>query len=255
MGLAPPDETPEPKPTSKKPAPASSSDPYANYTTAASLGITDEDAAKAVAEAEARQKEGTIGQWERVIKPKAYVPPPVPTGGFAPTRGVKKEEEDVKPDSNAQAGVSASLGLGQEEEEHPVEAAKKRGFLTEKSALPFDDDDDDPLASLGPIKLKKRRLTVKEQQAIEDEAAAKVRERAAAEGEAQRRGANTGWAAANVAEDEEFDPLAGLGLPAEGEGAAGAEEAKPAVEEEKPKVASGGFKKRKMHGAGAVRKK
>lgn len=254
MGLAPPEETPDAPPAGKKPtASKTSSDPFANYTTAANLGITDEDATKAKEEAEARQKEGTIGQWERVVRMPKPAPPPVPTGGAAPSGGAKKEEdgEDVKP---GQAAVSASLGLGQEDAENPVEAAKKRGFLTERSALPFDDDEDDPLASLGPIKIKKRRLTVKEQQQIDDEAAEKLRAREEAQEAAKRRGAQgTGWEAANVEDDEEFDPLAGLGVPEQVEEAEGEFEKKPEVEEEKPKVASG-FKKRKMHGAGSVRK-
>ncbi|KAF8518723.1 hypothetical protein JB92DRAFT_2901362 [Gautieria morchelliformis] len=51
---------PGPKP---KPPPPKPSDPYANYTTAASLGITDPDADRLIGEAKARQSEGRAGDW------------------------------------------------------------------------------------------------------------------------------------------------------------------------------------------------
>ncbi|CAL1706497.1 unnamed protein product [Somion occarium] len=55
-----------------KPA-ARSSDPYANYTTAQSLGITDPDEERAKAEAERRRTEGVAGEWQFV--PVETTPP------------------------------------------------------------------------------------------------------------------------------------------------------------------------------------
>ncbi|GAA5868536.1 hypothetical protein JCM8547_003178 [Rhodosporidiobolus lusitaniae] len=271
MGLPAPSSSEPSTSTKPKPKPSaassstSSADPYANYTTAASLGLKDEHAEKQNAEAEQRQKEGVIGQWERVVKPRAPAPKPaVPTGGFAPVGGVKKEdneEEEEKPDL-LREGQGDGRTLGGEEDDHPVDVAKKRGFLTEKSASGlYFDDEDDALASLNPIKLKKRRLTVKEQRQLEVEAEEEARRKEEAEREAERRGARvgSGWEAADMSRDGEFDPLAGMGAGEEKEGGEGGEEQKPEVkaeevEEEKPKVQSG-FKKRKMHGAGLARKR
>ncbi|GAA6008683.1 hypothetical protein JCM10207_001685 [Rhodosporidiobolus poonsookiae] len=275
MGLAPPVPSTSASASafssSSKPAPAppKPSDPYANYTTAASLGLVDEHAEKLKAEREARAKEGTIGGWERVVrppKPKAEVP----TGGLLPVgagvgvkKEVKDEGDDVKPDVGA-VGAGDAAAAAAEEDDGPVyQRAKKRGFLSEKAAapsFPSDDDDDDPLAGLGEIKLKKRRLTVREQQAEAEAAEAKRAEEKQRKREARERGAGGGWSAGRADEDEGFDPLAGLGVPVaaegEGEGAAGGEEggegaeAKPVAEEEEKKpAAGGGFKKRKMLGA------
>lgn len=147
-----------------------------------------------------------------------------------------------------------------------VEAAKKRGFLSEKSAVSYDDDDDDPLAKIGPIKLKKRRLTVKEQQAEEEARLAKQREveEILKAREESRGGGNRGWAqldrSALEAEEAEFDPLAGLEMPTEaadepelgpGDGEDGDEKKAPlaAPVGEKPEPAGGLFKKRKRPGA------
>ncbi|GAA5840625.1 hypothetical protein JCM11251_004172 [Rhodosporidiobolus azoricus] len=278
MGLSAPDPVPTPSSSKPKPAaPKSSSDPYANYTTAENLGLKDDFAEQLKKEQEQREKEGTIGQWQRVVKPqhslggKGKAPEVVPTGGFVKVKK-ESEAEETEPllipagDVVPPAGTGATAGAEAEEDDtHPVSQAKKRGFLTEKTAPSYLDDDDD-LPSLGPIKLKKRRLTVKEQAALQAEEEEKRRAEEEQVQVAKERKTGGGWAAARLDEDEGFDPLAGLAppVPVEGEAEAGAAEAeKPDVkleEEEKPQVAAatpaaGGFKKRKMHGAGATRKK
>ncbi|GAA6040676.1 hypothetical protein JCM8097_000871 [Rhodosporidiobolus ruineniae] len=271
-------EAPEPSTSSSssaaaKPKPAASSDPYANYTTAANLGIKDEAAEKLKEEQAKREKEGVIGEWQRVVKPRqAYVPPAaatVPTGGFvSEAKGKVKAEdggEDVKPNLVGNLAPPIPPAASAEDAaEHPYDllSSKKRTFLTEKTAASlYDDEDDMPIA---PIKLKKQRLTVKEQTALDAAAAEERQRKEEAEREAERRGAarGGGWAAADVAEDEGFDPLAGLApVPAVAEGGGGEgtaeekQEDKPAVVEEKKPALGGGFKKRKMHGAGAARKK
>ncbi|GAA5976778.1 hypothetical protein JCM10908_005628 [Rhodotorula pacifica] len=313
MGLPPPEPVAVPVASSSKPAPAPApkpADPFANYTTAASLGIRDEAAERAAADAERRQNEGVIGQWEKVVKPRqAPVPSTEGEGkgkrraagwegeGFAgrtvlrpelgATGGIKSEEpngdglEDRKPAIGTE-GPSSDVKprrLDEEEEEEDehtlgvVEAAQKRGFLSEKKALPslYDSDpEDDPLAKLGPIKLKKRRLTVKEQQAEEEARLAKkteVEEILKAREESRRMGGGAGrkgWEAVEVGADGEegFDPLAGLEVPnpeeaepeegaAEGAQRDGEQDGRPPAQDEetKPVQPAGLFKKRKRPGA------
>ena len=78
-----------------KPPPPKPSDPYANYTTAASLGISDPDVDRLIEEAKVRQSEGRAGDWV-VVAPS---PPPLPeSGGMSITSavdGVKSEQEVV----------------------------------------------------------------------------------------------------------------------------------------------------------------
>jgi WW domain-binding protein 4 len=56
--------TPIQKPTAAKPP--KPSDPWANYTTAASLGYTDPEEERMKAEAERRRTQGVAGEWEVV---------------------------------------------------------------------------------------------------------------------------------------------------------------------------------------------
>ncbi|BGO89916.1 hypothetical protein NBRC10512_003755 [Rhodotorula toruloides] len=284
MGLPPP--APAPTASSSKPKPAASGppDPYTNYTTASSLGIKDEEAEREAEMRALRQKEGRIGEWERVVKPSStyveqgkgkarereegLVGRPV-LGGQAGGSVKREDGEDVKPDPTAANGVagssttSARNGDDEEEDEasNPIGAAKKRGFLTEKTLA---DDDDDPLASLAPIKLKKRRLTVKEQQAEEEARLEKEREKEEARKLARESGAKGGWQQVDLAQegDEEFDPLADIVAQKEEEERRKREEEeaeerrrKEELEEDKPKVSTSGFKKRKMAGAAAARKR
>ncbi|GAA5933276.1 hypothetical protein JCM1841_006576 [Sporobolomyces salmonicolor] len=229
-------------PPKARPA-AASSDPYANYTTAASLGIVDEEADRQAAEAELRQKEGRIGEWERVVRPKP--PAPAPSGAFAafpPSAAAGDADADPKPDT--------------EDDPKPV----KKGYFTEKS-LAFDDDEFDP-ASVG-VKLKRKRVTLKEEEEEEERArqAKEREERDEREREARDKQASRGgrgsWQEAEVKSEPmlEFD----TSVKSEEDGdAAGATTALPGAEEpeEKPAVStSGGFKKRKMLGANAARRK
>ncbi|GAA5858306.1 hypothetical protein JCM1840_001141 [Sporobolomyces johnsonii] len=222
-------------PPKPRPAAAASSDPYANYTTAASLGIVDEEAERQAAEAELRQKEGRIGEWERVVRPK---PPPsaaAPLPSSTTTAGEGEGDGESKPGT----------------EDDPPERVKK-GYFTEKS-LAFDDDEFDP-ASVG-IKLKRKRATLKEEEAQQTKER-EEREREAREEQASQ-GVRGSWQEAEV----KSEPMLEFDAPVKSDedgGAAGAVAALPGAEatEEKPAVSKGGgFKKRKMLGAGAARKK
>ncbi|BGP23106.1 WW domain-binding protein 4 [Rhodotorula toruloides] len=287
MGLPPPAALAAASSSKPKPSAPGPSDPYANYTTASSLGIVDEEAEREAELRAVRQQEGRIGEWERVVKPSAtYVEQQGkgkareradglvgrPVLGEQARGVVKREEgEDVKPDPHAADGSMSSSATavkrGDDEEEdegsNPIGAAKKRGFLTEKTL--GDDDDDDPLASLAPIKLKKRRLTVKEQQAQEEARLAQEREKEEARSRARESGAKGGWQQVDLAQegDEGFDPFAeAVALDEEEEGRKREEDEgeerrgkEEQQEDNKPKVSTSGFKKRKMAGAAAARKK
>lgn len=322
MGLPPPADPSSSRSSSSsssRPTPAAPppkpTDPYANYTTAASLGYRDEVAERAAAEAEQRQNEGVIGAWQKVVKPRAP-PAPAPVGaagaagaaekgkarardaeGFAGQAvlrpelagGVKREDGDAaaagddgerKPALRDQDGYSGARPTvsadADDRDDHAlpaVEAATKRGFLREKSAADLydDDDSDDPLAALGPIKLKKRRLTVKEQQAEEEQRLAREREvKEVWRAREERKGKRSKWEAVDPTQEETdtFDPFADAaaaadadpsagdpsaetaGLASEGkDAAAGKADEATAEEEPKPQPSSSLFKKRKRPGA------
>ena len=85
-----------PAPAAPKPKipPQKPSDPYTNYTTAASLGISDPDVDRLIEEANVRKSEGRAGDWVAVVPP----PPPLPQLGDSPvpsaTGSVKLEQDD-----------------------------------------------------------------------------------------------------------------------------------------------------------------
>ena len=86
-------------PAPKSKPPPKPSDPYANYTTAASLGIADPDLEQLIREADIRKSEGRAGDWVTVVPP----PPPLPeadsTGSGSPV-----VEHDAKVESAEAAG-------------------------------------------------------------------------------------------------------------------------------------------------------
>lgn len=88
-------------PEAKKPVPRPSN-PYADYTTAANLGITDPDEERRQAEAERRRTQGVAGDWEFI----SIVDPAAPVGEGAghavvvapeagPSAGMKREAEAI----------------------------------------------------------------------------------------------------------------------------------------------------------------
>jgi len=89
--------TPGPsKPAPSKPATKPSS-PWANYSTAESLGFTDPDAERLKAEAEQRQTQGIVGEWELLsveqpAPPAVEGPGPIPADPGA-AAGIKREAE------------------------------------------------------------------------------------------------------------------------------------------------------------------
>lgn len=78
--------TPSAKPTTTK-KPSAPSDPYANYSTAASLGFVDDSAAAFIKEQEARQQEVRLGSWTAVPSSAR----PVPSTSTEPAFETRKE--------------------------------------------------------------------------------------------------------------------------------------------------------------------
>ncbi|TFK26538.1 hypothetical protein FA15DRAFT_667433 [Coprinopsis marcescibilis] len=121
--------------------PAQPSNPYANYTTAAQLGITDPDAERIAAEEELRRSQGIAGEWQVVS---------TSTSKKSRQRERAEGDEDVKPD----VGASTSAG-----DKRPAEASPEdddmQGFKVRKKRLNLGlGEIYDP--GLIPIKVKKR---------------------------------------------------------------------------------------------------
>lgn len=213
-------------PPRARPAPApASSDPYANYSTAESLGYIDPDADKVVAElaeVEARKSEGRIGEWQRIVKP---APKPKPAAA-----AIKAEEQDQEEPT--------------EVEEPPV---RRKGYLGEETRQLSDDLAFDP-TKVG-FRLKRQRLTLKEEDDLRqaEEYSARVKKEAERRERKERKAAGldkSGWA--EVAHEEGGNMLLFLEEEIKPEDLGpGVDEAKPDV---KP-VAAPTFKKRKQHGA------
>ena len=120
----------------KKPVPKPSN-PYANYTTAASLGITDPDEERRQAEAERRRTQGVAGDWEvvSVIDPAA----PVEVTGQAESTALQAE---------------SSTGVKREAEAIPEHEDTRRFKLRKKTVGVGLGEIYDP--GLIPIKVKKK---------------------------------------------------------------------------------------------------
>lgn len=120
--------TPVQKPTATKaPRP---SDPWANYTTAASLGYTDPDEERMNAEAERRRSQGVAGEWEVVEQPTSTE--------FSHTANVASEPQKKR------------------EAEEPPDSEDARSFKLRKKVAPSVTDDWD--ADLIPVKLKPKKM-------------------------------------------------------------------------------------------------
>lgn len=230
---------PAPRP---RPTPAASSDPYANYSTAESLGFVDMEADAAIAEAEARKNEGRIGEWQRVRVVAKPRPPPEAPEAVKPEEGAEGEGEE-----------------GAERGEGEKVAAAGWKYLKEKTSRLDDDELFDP-SKVG-FNLKRKRLTLREEEALREEEEAKERVKKEAE-KAERRErqklgkTKAGWAEAEfddggILEFDELPPKEEEG----GEGLAGSvggsllEDAKEDKVDVKPAGPASTFKKRKGNAA------
>jgi WW domain-binding protein 4 len=110
------------------------SDPWANYTTAASLGYTDPDEERMKAEADRRRSQGVAGEWE-----------------------VVEQSMSAKPSDTAD---TASEPQKKREAEEPPDSEDTRSFKLRKKVAPSVVDDWD--ADLVPVKLKPKKVEVLE---------------------------------------------------------------------------------------------
>ncbi|KAH6913856.1 hypothetical protein BKA70DRAFT_1181626 [Coprinopsis sp. MPI-PUGE-AT-0042] len=118
----------------RKPPPKPSN-PYANYTTAEQLGISDPDAERMAAERALRQSQGVAGDWEVVAT--------VPSASTSQTA----EAEDVKPDVEGAPTAGEKRPADDSEDPHDFRLRKKR--LNTGLGEIYD-------PGLIPIKVKKR---------------------------------------------------------------------------------------------------
>ncbi|KAG2036059.1 hypothetical protein BDR03DRAFT_866923 [Suillus americanus] len=102
VGSSAPAAAPAPKNPPTKP-----SNPYANYSTAASLGYADPDAERAKAEADMRQTMGVAGEWQFVQNYTSASPAPI-----------RSEVPTVSEDAN---GETAGSSEGDRKREAPVD--------------------------------------------------------------------------------------------------------------------------------------
>lgn len=150
----PQSQTPPPvASSSKKPPPPKPTSKFDNYTTAESLGYTDPDLERALAEAERRRTQGVVGDWEVVAtveRPKAES-----AEASAEKRGDGGVPEEVK----TEGGVVGAEGEGSRKRpaEAPLEDEEDgRGWkLRKKTVGPGLGEIYDP--GVIPIKLKPKK--------------------------------------------------------------------------------------------------
>lgn len=141
------------KPVARRAAPGKDSGgPWANYSTAESLGLTDPDAERLANEAEIRRSQGTAGEWEVVSVTPTPAPEPQDEG-----------EEDVQPDVATSGEKRPADATGVDEED-------TRSYKLRKKTL-------NPGGLLGnvydpgmiPIRVKKREEPVKQEETVTKE--------------------------------------------------------------------------------------
>ena len=222
------------------------SNKWAHYTTAAQLGFEE-------ATPSSTGQDGVPGEWQAVQR----VPKP------------KKQRSDAGTGEDGAGEGGEGEGQAQDEEEEERQHVR---MLTKGRTRALDDEDDAYDPSRIALKLKRPRLTLAEEEAQRDRERAaqeQERERAKVKSEDESRAdikpaAPGGWRSFEVTAEPMLDfpdapspPLDGADdgiVKQEGDG----EDIKPTLADDvKPDVAKGGgmFKKRKMHGAGASRKK
>lgn len=112
------------------------SNPFANYSTAQSLGYVDPDAERIAAQLELRRSQGVAGEWQNITPPQAPV--------------LASSSSDPTPPTGAEADNDNSL---KREAEAPLEEDSRSFKLRKKSLNPGLGEIYDP--GLIPIKVKK----------------------------------------------------------------------------------------------------
>ncbi|KAI1795664.1 hypothetical protein LXA43DRAFT_1167173 [Ganoderma leucocontextum] len=142
------------------------SSPFANYSTAESLGYTDPDAERAQAEAERRRTQGVAGEWEVV-----EVAPPPTAGPSGEGRKEREREQEQGEGAKVEGGAETDGTRAGEKRpaEVPLDDEDSRGWkLRRKVALVGLGDMYDPGAL--PIKLKAKKLEESGWASVSDDA-------------------------------------------------------------------------------------
>lgn len=207
---------------------STSSDPFRNYSSAASLGIVDEEGDRLAAEANKFNAQGNIGAWEIVVKPPKAQLEAEQAEKLRLEREAKEEQEEIQ------------RKLIEERTQRFLDRPSHLNYLQVKTSTLDGDDAYDP-STLG-TRLKRQKLTVKEEEELveaeEKLARLKKEESMAARGPG-------GWN--EVA--HEAQPILQFEVESEvkPEIAVPVKEEAPPVEEGVP-VATSVFKKRKLAG-------
>lgn len=144
---------------------ARSTDPYADYSTAESLGFVDEEAAKVAAQATLRKQEGSIGQWEKVSSKASSSTFGAKRSGKEPTAEEAQEMEEKAEEAKRLKEEEREWRIKEEEKFNRLhDRDNHRDYLQPKTYSSTVDDIYDP--SKVAIKLKRSRLTIKEEQEL-----------------------------------------------------------------------------------------
>lgn len=130
---------PEPKPKAATAPPKKPSNPYANYTTAASLGYTDPDTERYQAELERRRTQGVAGDWELL--------PVTSSSNSTPPPAASKDEDTPLADGDILTGEKRPLDVVADDDND-----SRAWKLRKKTARLGDDYDPGAI----PIKIKPR---------------------------------------------------------------------------------------------------
>ncbi|KAH7921402.1 hypothetical protein BV22DRAFT_1114438 [Leucogyrophana mollusca] len=132
--------------STSKPAqkpPPKPSNPYANYTTAASLGYTDPDAERLQAEAERRRMQGVAGDWQVVesstptqIEPPAQMSELAVDGEGSRKREAPNDEEDERQFKLRKKTLGAGLGEIYDPGLIPIKLKAKKEEAVEDAQVP-----------------------------------------------------------------------------------------------------------------------
>lgn len=111
-------------------APPKSSDPYANYSTAESLGFVDEEAERLAAERAIKLNEGRIGEWTTVqvqLPPASSSDPAITTSASPPPPPVVDEEDTRGWKLEGTKRRRIAIGLGDLYDPGEIKVKKKEG--------------------------------------------------------------------------------------------------------------------------------
>lgn len=146
------------------PRASTSSDPFANYSTAESMGFVDEVGEVEKAALVSQKAEGNIGQWETVAKVKIIT---VPIGDRE-VAAIKLEEEEKEREEEEKRALE-----DKEREDRLLEKPNHHKYFHVKTVAVEEEEIGYDPSKMG-IKLKRQRLTLREEELIKEEEDLKI---------------------------------------------------------------------------------